>query len=186
MYGAVTASTLLFDQNKVNPVFLALIAVGLFIKFALSEINPSDDGSTGPASALIWGYGLVVFSLIGLIIVNVNPGSNEWSDVKELPWILIFTIALLLWVIAINIQYFKQINKKSVPDEYYMWSNYSTILLVCLVGISIYQYFLSKSGSEKANSLAATMQIYSGMVFLFNLIAVTIQQVILNCFYVDG
>jgi hypothetical protein len=186
MYSAVTASTLLFDQNKVNPIFLALIVVGLFIKFALSDVNLSNDGTTGPASSLIWGYGLIVFSLIGLIIVNVNPGSDEWSDIKELPWILILTITLMLWVIAINIQFFTQINMKTVPDEFFMWSNYSTILLICLIGISIYQYALSRSASDNAKSFSHTLQIYSGLVFLFNLIAVTIQQVILNCFYVDG
>jgi hypothetical protein len=186
MYSAASASSVLFDQNKVNPVFLALIVVGLFVKFALSDVNLSKDGSTGPASSLIWGYGLIVFSLIGIIIVNVNPGSNEWSDVKNLPWILLLTITLMVWVIAINIQYYTQINMKSVPDEFFMWSNYSTILLVCLIGISIYQYALSNSPKTEAKSFAGTLQIYSGIVFLFNLIAVTIQQVILNCFYVDG
>ena len=180
-----TASVVLFDQNKVNPVFAALVAVGLFIKLALSDATVSQDGSTGPATSLIWGYGIVVFSLIGLIIVNVTPGSNEWSDVKKLPWVLIMTISLVLWMIAINIQYYTQINKKSVPDEYYRWSTYSTILLVCLIGISIYQYALS-SGSEEARKFAATLQMYAIVIFVFNLIAVVIQQVVLGCFYVDG
>lgn len=186
MYSSVTASNVLLDQNKVNPVFLALIVVGLFIKFALSDMDLSKDGSTGPASSLIWGYGLIVFSLIGIIVVNVSPGSNEWSDVKNLPWILLLTITLMLWVIAINIQYFTQINMKSVPDEFFMWSNYSTILLICLIGISIYQYALSNIPTSESKSFAATLQMYSGIVFLFNLIVVAIQQVILNCFYVDG
>jgi hypothetical protein len=186
MYSSVTASTLLSDKGKVNPVFLALIAVGLFVKLALSDVNLSDDGTTGPASTLIWGYGLIVFSLIGIVIVNVNPGSNEWSDIKELPWILLMTIFLLVWIISINIIYFKPINLKSVPEEYFMWSTYSTILLVCLIGITIYQYALYNVNTTEAINYAKTLQMYSFLVFLFNLIAVTIQQVILNCFYVDG
>ncbi len=186
MYSSVTASTLLSDKGKVNPIFLALIAVGLFVKLALSDVNLSDDGTTGPASTLIWGYGLIVFSLIGIVIVNVNPGSNEWSDIKELPWILLMTIFLLVWIISINIIYFKPINLKSVPEEYFMWSTYSTILLVCLIGITIYQYALYNVNTTEAINYAKTLQMYSFLVFLFNLIAVTIQQVILNCFYVDG
>ena len=177
------ASNTLSDQNKVNPVFLALLIVGLFIKVALSEVMLSTDGSTGPASSLIWGYGLVIFSLMGIIIVNVNPGSNEWSDIKELPWSIILTIVLFAWLIGINIQYFKEINRRNVPDEYFMWSNYSTILMAVLIGISIYQYLLYKSG-DKAK--ASGLFIYSGLVFAFNLVAVSIQQIILNCFYVDG
>jgi len=186
MHSSVIASTVLVDKGKVNPVFLALIAVGLFVKFALSSADLTTDGSSGPASSLIWGYGLIVFSLIGIVIVNVNPGSNEWSDIKNLPWILLMTISLMIWVIAINIQYFKQINLKTVPDEYFMWSNYSTILLICLIGISVYQYALFNVGTSEAKNYAMTLQLYAFIVFLFNLIAVTIQQVILNCFYVDG
>jgi hypothetical protein len=178
-----TAANILLDQNKTNPVFLALIVVGLFIKLSLSKVTLSTDGSTGPASSLIWGYGLVVFSLIGLIIVNTSPGSNEWSEIRSLPWTIMLTIVLVIWLIAINIQYFKAINLKNVPKEYYKWSDYTTILLVVLIGISIYQYILYVTKNiEAANSLF----VYSGIVFVFNLIAVTIQQVILNCFYVDG
>jgi len=177
------AATLEMDQSKVNPVFLALIVVGLFIKLALSNVTLSTDGSTGPASSLIWGYGLVIFSLMGLIIVNVSPGSNEWSDLKKLPWVLIMTIVLMMWMIGINIQYYKEINMKTVPDEYFMWSDYSTILLTVLMAISIYQYMLVTLGK---GDIAAGLFMYAAIVFLFNLVAVTIQQVILNCFYVDG
>jgi hypothetical protein len=173
----------IFDRDKSNPVVLALMVVGLFIKLALSEVTLSTDGSTGPASSLIWGYGIVVFSMLGLIIVNVSPGSNEWNDVKSLPWVLLMTMVLLLWLIGMSIQYFKEINMRNVPDEYFMWSNYSAILLVVLLGLSIYQFMLTATGvKEKANELA----IYAGIVFVFNLVAITIQQIILNCFYVDG
>lgn len=183
MMSSISAANNQLDQNKANPVFLALIAVGLFIKLALSDVTLSSDGTTGPASSLIWGYGIVVFSLMGLIIINVSPGSNEWSDIKNLPWILVLTIVLLIWLIGLSITYFKEINMKNVPDEFFMWSNYSAILLVVLIGISIYQYMLTTAGKgDKANELG----MYAALVFLFNLIAVTIQQVILNCFYVDG
>lgn len=172
-----------FDRDKANPVLLALMVVGLFIKLALSDVMLSTDGSTGPASSLIWGYGIVVFSMLGLIIVNVSPGSNEWNDVKSLPWVLLMTMVLLLWLIGMSIQYFKEINLRNVPDEYFMWSNYSTILLIALLGLSIYQFMLTATGvKEKANELG----IYAGIVFVFNLVAITIQQIILNCFYVDG
>jgi hypothetical protein len=179
------AALLNSDQTKVNPVLLSLMVVGLFVKVALSEVTLSTDGSTGPASSLIWGYGLVVFSLIGIIIVNVSPGSNEWTDIKELPWTIIATVVLLVWLMGINIQYFKEINLRNVPDEYFMWSNYSSILLIALIGITIYQYLLYKSGPA-GKEVAASLFVYSGIIFAFNLIAVSIQQVILNCFYVDG
>lgn len=180
-----TAADIQIDRSKANPVFLALMVVGLFIKLALSDVILSTDGASGPASSLIWGYGIVVFSIIGLIVVNVSPGSNEWNDIKSLPWILLMSIVLLLWMIGMSIQYFKEINLKNVPNEYFMWSNYSAILLIALIGISIYQFMLSISG-EKAKEKANEVTIYASIIFVFNLIAVTIQQIILNCFYVDG
>jgi hypothetical protein len=183
MQSVGTLSEIFADQSKINPVFFSLILVGLFIKLALSELVLSNDGSTGPASSLIWGYSLVIFSLIGIVVVNVDPGSNEWNDIKHLPWVMLMTIVLMVWVIGINIQYYTQINLKTVPDEFFTWSNYSTILLLCLIGISVYQYALTSSGKTDT---AASLYIYSVLILIFNLIAVSIQQVILNCFYVDG
>jgi hypothetical protein len=183
MSSSLTVAKRFSDQSKVNPVFASLILVGLFIKVALSGVVLSDDGSTGPASSLIWGYGLAIFALIGIVVVNVDPGSNEWSDIKHLPWLLIMTISVMVWIVGINVQYYSQINLKTVPDEYFMWSGYSTVLLFCLIGISIYQYMLQRSDNKDA---AASLYIYSVIILVFNLIAVSIQQVILNCFHVDG
>lgn len=173
------------DRSKINPIFMALIAVGIFIKFALSEVTLSTDGSTGPATSLIWGYGIVVFSLIGIIIVNVEPGSDELTDLANLPWLIILTIALLVWIISINIQYYKQINEKNVPQEYILWSKYSTFLILCVIFVSVYQYNLYLS-ETKDHSVSESLLVYSGIAFIFNVIAVSIQQVILSCFYVDG
>jgi hypothetical protein len=111
MQGFGTLSEIFADQSKINPVFFSLILVGLFIKIALSELVLSNDGTTGPASSLIWGYSLVIFSLIGIVVVNVDPGSNEWSDIKNLPWVMLMTIVLMVWVIGINIQSYTQISK---------------------------------------------------------------------------
>ena len=173
------------DVGTVNPVFLALMAVGIFISFALSETKLSSDGSTGPATALIWGYGIVVFSLLGFILVNAEPGSDEWSDLIKLPWMILLTIGILVWTIVLNIQYYKQINDRNVPDEYLMWSKYSVYLILCVVGISCYQYTIYKSEGEKHEG-SDSLLVYSIIAVVFNIIAVSIQQVILSCFYVDG
>ena len=176
----VNLSKIFQSQSKLNPIFAALMLVGIFIKFALADATLSTDGTNGPATCLIWGYGIIVFSLIGLIIVNANPGSDEFSDLKKLPWLILFTIALLVWIISFNIQYYTQINKKNVPDEYITWSNYSTFLLLCLLGFCLYQYVNVDNTSDPL------LMVYSGIVLLFNVIAVSIQQIILSCFYVDG
>ncbi len=66
MPNIVSLAKIFDDQSKVNPVFAALILVGLFIKFSLSEVVLSNDGTSGPATSLIWGYSLVIFAMVGI------------------------------------------------------------------------------------------------------------------------
>ena len=175
------------DSTIVNPVFFALIFVGLFIKIALS-IGTTEDGSLGPANSLIWGYSIVLFSLIGVIILNIDIGSSTWNEIKNIPWSMILTLIIIMWTISLNFRYFTSINKGNVPYQYYMWSRYSTILIFAMIVISIAQYILSsgKVASEEASKYSKQLSIYSMIIFIFNLICVCILQVILDCFTVDG
>jgi hypothetical protein len=174
------------DKNKqiVEPIFLSIIVVGFIIKFAFGFSVASTDGSTGPASSLIWGYSVIIFGLIGIIYSNLNQGVNEYESIKRLPYPIILSIVLMVWLITLNINYFKKINSLSVPEQYFSWSNYSSILLVFLLGVSLIQYILikSKSPEEKTKNLS----LYAYVLLFFNLIAIMIQQVILNSFTVDG
>lgn len=179
------------DTKAVNPVFIALIAVGLFVKIALSNIFSTDDGSVGPANAVLWGYGIVSFSIVGIVLINTDTTSNDWNSIKKLPWVLVGTIVILMWIISLNLKYYDVINKKNAPEQYYTWSNYSTILLVGLVVVSIFQYILSSVDNSadrfsKAKQYATQLTIYGYMLAFLNLISVTIMQVILDCFTVDG
>ena len=53
-------SSLPFDTTTM----LMLSVAGIFVKLFLSG-GSSKDGSTGPASATIWGYGLTSISFVG-------------------------------------------------------------------------------------------------------------------------
>jgi len=170
------------DAKIANPVFIALIFVGIFIKVTLS-MGTSEDGSLGPANSLIWGYSIVLFSLIGIILLNIDIGADTWNDMKKLPWAMLLTLIIIMWTISLNFKYFTPINKGSVPYQYYLWSGYSTILVIAMIVISIGQYML-KSGNNTEYSKQLSM--YSIIIFVFNLITVCILQVILDCFSVDG
>ena len=174
------------DKQYVNPVFFSIIIVGFLIKITLGFSVSSDDGSTGPASSLIWGYGIVIMGLIGIIYANLNPGINEYENIKKLPYSIVLTIVLMVWLITLNINYFKQINSLGVPSQYFMWSNYSSLLLIILLGISILQYILLKIKNPEGESYIKKLGIYSYVLLFFNLITVIIQQIILDSFTVDG
>jgi hypothetical protein len=173
------------DAKIANPVFIALIAVGIFIKLALS-FGTSDDGSVGPANSLIWGYCIVVFSLIGIIFLNIDIGSDTWSDMKKLPWTMILTLLIIMWTISLNFKYFTPINKGTVPYQYYMWSRYSTILIIAMIVISLLQYMLKSKKNSDSDEYARQLSMYSIIIFIFNFICICILQVILDSFAVDG
>jgi hypothetical protein len=167
------------DAHKSTPIFVSLLVIGVFIKMTLSYGLNSTDGSTGEANALIWGYGIAVFSLLGIIFVNIKKGSNDWVALQSLPWALLLTIVLMMWAIWINVQYFTAINKKAVPPEYFLWSYYSSILVICLIFFSVIQYLQKGPGNQQLSS-------YTAIFAFFNVLLMGIQQIVLDCFYVDG
>ncbi len=175
------------DKNKqiVNPIFLSIIVVGFIIKFAFGFSVASTDGSTGPASSLIWGYSIIVFGLIGIIYSNLNQGVNEYDSIKKLPYPIIFSIVLMVWLISLNMNYFKNINSLNVPEQYFTWSNYSGILLLFLLSVSIIQYILIQNKNQDS-SYVSNLSLYSYVLLFFNLIAILIQKIILDSFTVDG
>jgi hypothetical protein len=173
------------DAKIANPVFIALIFVGIFIKVTLS-MGTSEDGSLGPANSLIWGYSIVLFSLIGIILLNIDIGADTWNDMKKLPWGMVLTLIIIMWTISLNFKYFTSINKGDVPSQYYMWSRYSTMLVILMILVSIAQYALKSQKTTEGAEYARQLSMYSIIIFIFNLIAVCILQVILDCFTVDG
>ena len=171
------------DAKIANPVFIALIAVGLFIKVTLS-LGTTSDGSMGPANSLIWGYSIILFSLIGIIFLNMDIGGDTWGDMKKLPWTMLLTLVIIMWTISINFKYFTAINKGAVPYQYYMWNTYSSILVISMIVVSIAQYIMRSS--TEASESSKQLSIFSIIIFVFNLICVCILQIILDCFAVDG
>lgn len=174
------------DREIVNPVFIAIIVVGFIIKITLGFSVSSDDGSTGPASSLIWGYGIIIMGLIGIIYANLTPGINEFESIKRLPYPIILSIVLMIWLISLNINYFKQINSLGVPNQYFMWSNYSSILLILLLGVSILQYIIISIKKPEGEEFIKKLSMYSYVLLFFNFLTIIIQQIILNSFTVDG
>jgi hypothetical protein len=173
------------ESSPTNDIFFGLVVVG-FIIYGLGLSVSSDDGSMGSASGVLWGFMLVVFSLIGIIFINIDTGANEWRAIQSLPLPLVLTVILLIWVISLNIKYFTQINKRTVPDSYFTWSMYSSIVIACMVGISMFQYLLSKSKNTSTAINFKNVAVYSYLLIFLTFITVIIQQIILDCFTVDG
>ena len=100
--------------------------VGILIKLFFG--SQTEDGSSGPASASIWGYGVVVLAIISILVIFISLASKITSienyDVftflktlvkYTLPSLL--TLIVLIWLITVNVIYFKRINQGRVANE---------------------------------------------------------------------
>ena len=64
-----TANTL-YDINNM----IGFTTVGMLIKLFFG--SPTEDGSSGPASSSIWGYGVVALAILSLLVISISLASN--------------------------------------------------------------------------------------------------------------
>lgn len=157
----------IINAEKGQQLFIGFIFVGILVKVVL--------GFAASATALLWGYFIIIFSIIGLIFLKIDPTKNNMSAVKLLFQPLLLLIIVLLWNISLNLRFYDEINKRTVPNQYFMWSWFSTLLIITIVIMSILS-FLQKE----------TFTFYTYILVVFNLIVTAIQQIVLESFTVDG
>ena len=192
------------DSTLASKIFTGLIAIGLFTKYYLGSMIKTIDGSNGPASSLIWGYTIVVFSFISMIFLNSVSGSNEDYNtlvgiLKLFPIPIILLIILLLWEISIANKYKIKLNKKEAPELYYKFSSYSTIIMTFQIIITTLQYSMNmiikqrnvgmmanSSDSSSVNDFLTKLSSANFILIFINFILITIKQVILQNYTVDG
>lgn len=141
-----------FNANSM----LVIAMIGIVIKLFFSQ-SISEDGLSGPANAVIWGYGGSMIAIICLFFIVSAFYDKETilklSNSKTLePWLreifadantkdggihrqpinisIILFFIIILWTIIINVKYYKQINQGRVSLGYLNAEYVSTILLV--------------------------------------------------------
>ena len=92
------------DLILVQLFFGGLIFIGLFMKF-LSGFMPVGS-SIGEATITIWGYSIILFSLLGLIIIQVDPNNSQTlTQLTQIPFTIYILAVIVLWIIILNINY---------------------------------------------------------------------------------
>lgn len=195
----VVSKSLGYDIN--NLVLFAF--VGIIIKLFLGS-STTEDGSRGPASAAIWGYGVIAASVLGIMFITFAMATqlsklseNSLGFVKSLflhslPSVLMLGILTLL--ITINAEYFKRINEGNVAKEYSTYSNLSTFMvmiqLVVLYKYLIDELLIGKGGPTNKimliEALKSRMASVTYLLTLGNLIVASVMTIILKYFSTDG
>ena len=195
----VVSKSLEYDIN----VLVLFAFVGIIIKLFIGS-STTDDGSRGPASAAIWGYGVIAASVLGIIFITFAMATqmsklseNSFGFVKSmllhsLPPLLM--LGILTWLITINVEYFKRINQGLVAKEYSNYSNLSTFLVIIQLAV-LYKYLvdellIGKGGPTNKTilieALRSRMASVTYLLTLGNLIVVSVMTIILKYFSTDG
>lgn len=181
----------------------ALAIIGIIIKISFSE-SQSGDGSNGPATSTIWGYGLTSIALFILIFLTLyldkkSEQKNEkiigtfenyrieyfigdLINTNILP--IILTLFIIVYIIYLNYHYLERINQNYVTDNYKIYSFFSSLILLMQLGIIMkYVYSLLSNNDENKLNL---MKNISYILFVINLLFTVILHITLAFFSTDG
>lgn len=204
------SNSLVFDRVlQYDIVFMIIFCiVGLFIKYFFAS-KPTSDGSSGPASATIWGYGLIGVSMLVILFISVGlvqklsflEACSNMDFLKSLltrslpPLIL---LVILIWVVTLNVKHIKTINKDIVPHEYNVADNIlSMMIFIQILIILKYIYNLITETKMDENvrpcgvsynntTMMKGLQLVSVLIGVISSILLGIMNVILVFFITDG
>jgi hypothetical protein len=170
---------------------MAFSIVGIIIKlFFKSDITK--DGLNGPANASLWGYGVVSLSVFAVMFLSFSLASNMsnlnkdmFGFIKELladslPSLL--TLLVLVWLVTLNVTYFKRINQGKVSSEYNQFSNVNTIFLIIQIVVLFMFLRDQTSDSNAGNKMSYVVYILT----FVNVILISMMNIILRFFSTDG
>ena len=172
--------------------FMAFAIVGIIIKLFFQS-NITTDGTSGPANSSIWGYGVVSLSIFSIMFLSFALASNMaplernlfdfikvlFSD--SLPAMI--TLLIIVWLITLNITYFKRINQGKLSDEYNQFSTITTFLLVIQL-IVLFKFLREQTSPNPSGSKNMAYVVY-GIAFI-NVIYIGMMNIILKFFSTDG
>ena len=182
-----------FNSSNMVTFFSLMIVIGFFVQYLFN--SPSVDGHSGQATAEIWSYGIILFSLICILIFQlVIPNNVKTSGIATTIPILCLLVAFF-WAISIRFKYFKEINKSEVPNDYYAWSSITNFLLTleALLLVFIIKREIdnvlkpSKMNFGLIGEQESMKVAFGNFILIFTIfIILGIQQVILDNFTVNG
>jgi len=189
-----SSSNTQYDINNM----IGFTIVGILIKLFFG--TKTEDGSSGPASASIWGYGVVTLAILSILVIFLSLASKisilkTYSVFGFLEALIkytlpsVFTLIILIWLITINVIYFKRINQGKVANEYYTYSAITTFIVIFQI-ITLFKFLtdnVSKINKDTVGSVpTSTMAYVTYFLSFLNVIFIGIMTVILKFFSTDG
>jgi hypothetical protein len=189
-------SSLKYDTTNM----MAFAFVGILIKLFFGN-STSSDGLSGPASSAVWGYGIVAMAVFAILFVTFALATQMTAVTQYNTMDFVFKLVkgsmvpslmliILVWLISMNLTYYKRINEGKVASEYDQFSTVSTILVVVQL-IVLFKYLkdafaTDKGGNGIAGALKSEMVSITYVLTALNVIFAGMMNIVLTFFSTDG
>ena len=189
------------DAKYDTTIMMVFAVIGIVVKMFFAQ-PVSADGSTGPANATIWGYGIVALALFCTIFIKyalssagdlvkrigsaTSPLGFVMGMVKQvLPITVVFIV--LIWTIMLNSIFLAQINKGEVTPTYssISWTSSLLVLFQLVLVFKIVRDELNPVQSE-GDGFDAQLSAISYLLGTVNFVMLGIMNISLVFFSTDG
>ena len=108
------------ESEFTSKIFTTFIFIGLLTHLIFNNVY-SNLGTYGPATALVWGYTLIFFSMVIIVYLN-SLQKYETNFFKMVDIETVILMFYILWLISLNMNHSKKINSNSMPRNFYSYS----------------------------------------------------------------
>lgn len=174
------------ESFSVN-IFTAFTVLGIIsaLIFNGEHTQDLDYGLYGPAAVVVWSYLTALISIGCILLIRiVREPSYVFSGTTSIS--ALATIFLMIWIVSINLKYFKKINMNAIPSHYFTYSWWTSALLLVqstFVFVTIGGPFSDNDADKK--SLISRISVLNNVIIFLSFVLVLIQQIILDKFSVD-
>ena len=176
------------EESVSVKVFTMFTIFGFFFAaFNNSLMKDVEHGLYGPASIVVWSYLTVLISL-GCILLVKNITQPSFLISNSTTFSGLATIFLLVWIVSMNLKYFKKINMDIVPMSYSRYSAFTSWLLAAqsfFIFITLDPPSSNGENNSEKMVLIKRLSILNNLIIFLSFIMVLIQQIILDKFSVD-
>lgn len=189
-------STISFDMM----IFICISIIGIILSIFVKP-KLTNDGSSGPATSSIWGYGLIIFAIFGMIFTSFSFTTsmtnitkyNTFEYVKKLlanSLLPIIVLLLSLWVFSLYTIYFKKINEGRISDNVNLYSIIISSIFV-IQFITIFQYMYTQLKNTDINKKITDILKHRNALIIYvtsllNIIFIGLMTISLKFFSTDG
>lgn len=176
-------------------LLIILALIGIIINLFLVT-NITSDGSRGPATTAVWGYGAIAMSTLGLMFTMFGM-KNNMNELKQLtlkfsgellmsslPAFLMLTV--LVSIMSLNGYFYARINKGEVTEDYHKYGTLATITISAQYFLLLYYIINETQTNGVKNYYSAVIAYFNYLFTLGNIIMIGILTIIVKYFTTDG